>query len=64
MFKATRVPEGADETLPHQYTADPAQAPAPAPAAVGIGTAGAAGDLSWPNGSWCTGPVTLGATGW
>ena len=44
VFKATRVPEGADETLPHQYTADPAQAPAPAPAAVGIGTAGAAGD--------------------
>jgi SSS family solute:Na+ symporter len=44
VFKATRVPEGADETLPHQYTADPAQAPAPAPAAVGI--AGAAGDLS------------------
>jgi SSS family solute:Na+ symporter len=46
VFKATRVPEGADETLPHQYTADPAQAPAPARAAVGIGTAGAAGDLS------------------
>ena len=44
VFKATRVPEGADETLPGQYTADPAQAPAPAPAGVGIGTAGAAGD--------------------
>jgi solute:Na+ symporter, SSS family len=44
VFKATRVPEGADETLPQQYTADPAQAPAPAPAAIGIGTAGAAGD--------------------
>jgi SSS family solute:Na+ symporter len=44
VFKATRVPEGADETLPGQYTADPAQAPAPAPAVVGIGTAGAAGD--------------------
>jgi hypothetical protein len=42
--KAARVPEGADETLPGQYTADPAEAPAPAPAAVGIGTAGAAGD--------------------
>ena len=45
VFKATRVPEGVDETLPQQYTADPAQAPAPVPAAVGIGTAGAAGDL-------------------
>ena len=43
VFKATRVPEGADETLPQQYTADPAQAPAPAPAAIGVGTAGAAG---------------------
>jgi solute:Na+ symporter, SSS family len=42
--KAARVPEGADETLPGQYTADPAEAPAPAPATVGIGTAGAAGD--------------------
>jgi solute:Na+ symporter, SSS family len=45
VFRAARVPEGADETLPHQYTADPAQVPAPAPAAIGIGTAGAAGDL-------------------
>jgi hypothetical protein len=45
VFKAIRVPEGADETLPHQYTADPAQAPAPALAPIGIGTAGAAGDL-------------------
>jgi solute:Na+ symporter, SSS family len=44
VFKAARVPEGADETLPHQYTADPAEAPSPAPAAVGLGTAGAAGD--------------------
>ena len=49
VLKATRVPEGADETLPQQYTADPAQAPAPVPAGagvggVGIGTAGAAGD--------------------
>jgi SSS family solute:Na+ symporter len=40
IFKATRVPEGVDETLPQQYTADPAQAPAPVPAAIGIGTAG------------------------
>jgi solute:Na+ symporter, SSS family len=38
VFKAARVPAGTDETLPHQYTADPAEAPAPAPAAVGIGT--------------------------
>jgi SSS family solute:Na+ symporter len=44
VFKAARVPEGADETLPHQYTADPAEAPSPTPAAVGLGTAGAAGD--------------------
>ena len=47
VFKAARVPAGADETLPHQYTADPAEVPAPAPAAVGVGTgtgaAGAAG---------------------
>jgi solute:Na+ symporter, SSS family len=34
VLKAARVPEGADETLPHQYTADPAQAPAPVPATV------------------------------
>jgi solute:Na+ symporter, SSS family len=44
IFKATRVPEGADETLPHQYTADPAEPPAPAPTPVGTGTTGAAGD--------------------
>jgi solute:Na+ symporter, SSS family len=34
-LKAARVPEGADETLPHQYTADPKDAPAPVPAGVG-----------------------------
>jgi SSS family solute:Na+ symporter len=39
VFKATRVPEGADETLPYQYTADPEQPPEPSPASVGIGTA-------------------------
>jgi len=44
VLRAARVPEGADETLPHQYTADPAQAPAPVPAPAGIGAAGAAGD--------------------
>ena len=42
IFKAARVPEGADETLPQQYTADPAEAPAPTPAAVGLGSTGAA----------------------
>ena len=35
VFRAARVPEGTDETLPHQYTADPKQAPAPVPAGVG-----------------------------
>ncbi|HXT88346.1 MAG TPA: sodium:solute symporter [Trebonia sp.] len=34
ILKATRVPEGADETLPHQYRADPDTA-APTPAGVG-----------------------------
>jgi SSS family solute:Na+ symporter len=34
VLRATRVPEGTDETLPHQYTADPAAA-APKPAGVG-----------------------------
>jgi SSS family solute:Na+ symporter len=46
VFRAAKVPQGADETLPHQYTADPADLPAPAPAGVGIGSAGAAGDLA------------------
>jgi SSS family solute:Na+ symporter len=44
VFKMARVPEGADETLPQQYTADPVPAPAPAPAEVGVGGAGAVGD--------------------
>ena len=35
IFRAVKVPEGSDETLPHQYTADPDAAPAPAPAGVG-----------------------------
>ncbi len=35
ILRAFKVPEGADETLPHQYTADPEQAPAPLPAGVG-----------------------------
>jgi solute:Na+ symporter, SSS family len=39
VFKVFKAPEGADETLPHQYTADPEEAPAPVPAGVGLGTA-------------------------
>jgi SSS family solute:Na+ symporter len=35
ILKALRVPEGTDETLPHQYTADPPKEPALAPAGVG-----------------------------
>jgi SSS family solute:Na+ symporter len=35
ILKAVKVSEGADETLPHQYTADPADVPAPEPAGVG-----------------------------
>ena len=34
VLKATRVPEGTDETLPHQYTADPDMT-VPTPASVG-----------------------------
>jgi solute:Na+ symporter, SSS family len=44
VFKAVRLPEGTDETLPQQYTADPADGPAPAPAAAGLRATGAAGD--------------------
>ena len=43
ILRAAKVPQGADETLPHQYTADPAAAPAPAHAGVSSGTAAAAG---------------------
>jgi solute:Na+ symporter, SSS family len=39
VLKAVRAPEGADETLPHQYTFD-ADTPAPAPAGVGAGVEG------------------------
>jgi SSS family solute:Na+ symporter len=35
VLKAARVPEGPDETLPHQYTADPDAAAAPTPAGIG-----------------------------
>ena len=34
VLKAVRAPEGADETLPHQYTADPDEAPVRTPATV------------------------------
>ncbi len=36
VLKAAKVPAGADETLPHQYVADPVGAPAPEPAGVGL----------------------------
>jgi len=41
IFNATRVPVGTDETLPHQYTADPESAPAPVPASVAASAADA-----------------------
>jgi solute:Na+ symporter, SSS family len=48
VFRAVKVPEGADETSPHEYRADPAEGPAGAPAGGdgggGVGVAGAAGD--------------------
>ncbi len=43
VFRAAKVPQGADETLPHQYTAELADVPVPTPAGVGLGAAGAAG---------------------
>ena len=39
ILRAAKVPEGTDETLPHQYTADPTGVPAPEPAGVGLTTA-------------------------
>ena len=45
IFRAAKVPQGADETLPHQYTADPADVAVPTPASIGLGATGAAGDL-------------------
>jgi len=36
ILRAARVPQGADETLREEYTADPAEAPAPVPQQVGI----------------------------
>jgi solute:Na+ symporter, SSS family len=38
VLRAARVPAGTDETLPHQYTADPAETPALAPASVHAGS--------------------------
>ena len=38
VLRAARVPAGTDETLPHQYTADPVDAPAPAPAGAVLGS--------------------------
>jgi SSS family solute:Na+ symporter len=49
VFRAARVPAGADETLPHQYTADPVEAPELAPAGVRAGSevpGGASGPAS------------------
>jgi SSS family solute:Na+ symporter len=40
VLRAARVPAGTDETLPHQYTADPEGAPAPMPAGVGAALEG------------------------
>jgi SSS family solute:Na+ symporter len=38
VLRALKVPEGPDETLQHQYTADPEEAPVPAAAGVGVGS--------------------------
>jgi SSS family solute:Na+ symporter len=40
VFRALKVPQGADETLAHQYTADPVFERVPAPAGVGVGSTG------------------------
>ncbi len=45
VFRAARVPAGTDETLPHQYTADPVDAKAPAPASAVLGSEVPGGDL-------------------
>jgi SSS family solute:Na+ symporter len=39
VLRAAKAPEGADETLPHQYTADGEQVTVPAPAGVGLSAA-------------------------
>jgi hypothetical protein len=43
ILNATKVPAGTDETLPHQYTADPEPESAPVPAGIGATAAGPAG---------------------
>jgi SSS family solute:Na+ symporter len=43
VLRAARVPAGADETLPRQYTADPVEEPALTPAGVGAGAGAGAG---------------------
>ncbi len=45
VFRAAKVPQGADETLPHQYTAEAVEAAVPASVGLGIGATGAAGDF-------------------
>jgi SSS family solute:Na+ symporter len=44
VLRAARVPAGADETLPRQYSADPVDTPAPAPAAAVLGSEVPRGD--------------------
>jgi solute:Na+ symporter, SSS family len=51
IFRAVRLPGGSDETLPHQYLANPASGPAaqvPAAAAAGAGTGAGTGAGSEP----------------
>ena len=48
IFRAAKVPQGADETLPHQYTAELADAPVLTPAGVGLSAAGPAGTAGRP----------------
>ena len=45
VLRTARVSAGTDETLPQQYSADPAEAPAPAPAAAAVGSEVRGGDL-------------------
>jgi hypothetical protein len=40
VFRAVKLPAGADETLPEHYTADPESAPAQVPAPAGTSSAG------------------------
>jgi hypothetical protein len=58
IFRAAKVPQGADETLPHQYTADPGEVRAPAAAGIGAG-AGAAADAAGAAGTGAAGDLPL-----